>query len=184
MIAAPAPRRRCTGDTLLAAIVSMLATVLLSCGGEPAVCTETRLSDSASTALPAASARIDFTPQLPCTFGSSFLVTNVFVDELPGTPPQPRIHFAVTRHDETAFLLSETRALDAFSQIPLSTHRVRFTVGSVRVDGFAGPSGNDQDIAYLQWRVGDVTYELQATLYAWLSEQDVRALATALIEGG
>jgi hypothetical protein len=132
--------------------------------------------------MPAASTRLDFSPQRPCAFDVALSVTSVFVDTLPGSPPQPRINFVVTRGGEAAFVLSETRALVPFSAIPQGSRRIRVAAGRGVADGFAGPSGSGTDIAYLRWRLDDVTYELDATLRSWLTEADVRALAAGLME--
>lgn len=101
---------------------------------------------------------------------------------LPGSEPQPRIGFIVSRSGERTFILSETRAELPFTAIPQSTHRLNTTVSGVTASGFAGAAGTGEDIAYLRWRVGGVTYELSATLRPWLSERDVQTLAGALIE--
>jgi hypothetical protein len=161
-------------------IAAVIAVLMLACGNTP-VCTDAPLSDDAATALRAAAAQLDFVPRLPCTFDRAFAITSVFIDSLPGSPPQPRVHFVVTRRGERAFLLSETRASIPFSAIPLGSHWIRVSEGGVDVVGFAGPSGSGGDTAYLRWRTADVTFELAANLQPWLSEHDVQALATGLL---
>jgi len=131
--------------------------------------------------MPAASARLDFPPQRPCAFDVALSVSSVFVDMLPGSPPQPRINFVVTRDSEGAFVLSQTRAPALFSAIPQGSRRIRVNAGRGVADGFIGPSGSGVEIAYLRWRLDDVTYELDATLRSWLTEEDVRAIAAALM---
>lgn len=139
------------------------------------------MSEGVAAALPSGAAQLDFVPQPPCTFDRAFIVTSVFTDVIPGSPPQPRINFVVSRQGQEAFVLSETPASVPFSAIPISTHRVRVTVENVVADGFAGPSGTGVDTAYLRWRTHDVTFELAATLRPWLTEGDVRSLAAGLI---
>jgi hypothetical protein len=98
--------------------------------------------------------------------------------------PQRRISFIVERSGERAYVLSETRVLVASTQIPQSTHRLRVTAGEVIAEGFAGPSGSGGEMAYLRWRIDDVTYELDATLGRALDEADVRRIAIALMLRG
>ena len=119
---------------------------------------------------------------LPWACDSRLLVTAVFEDAIPEQGALlPRVNFVVGRSGERAFIFSQTRALLPFSQIPQSTHRLRASAAGVSADGFAGPAGTGEDIAYLRWRSGGVTFELSATLRPWLSESDVRTLAEGLM---
>lgn len=162
-------------------IAALLAGILVACSGNAPVCREAQFTEAAAAAFPRASAPLDFVPQRPCAFNRAFIVTSVFTDMLPGTPPEPRINFVVSRQGEKAFLFSQTRAGMPFSAIPLSTHRIRVTVGSVVAEGFAGPSGTGVDTAYLRWRADEVTFELDATLGPGLSESALRVLAAGLM---
>ena len=101
---------------------------------------------------------------------------------LPADPPLPRINFIVERRGERAFILSQTRALLPFTQIPQGTHRLRVAAGDAVADGFAGPSGSGPEIAYLRWRTAGVTFELAADLHPWQTERDLQAVAAALME--
>ena len=101
---------------------------------------------------------------------------------LPGDRPEPRISFTVARGDEHAYTLSQTRAELPFRAIPQGTHHLEAHAGGQVATGFAGPGGSGVDLAYLRWRRLGVTYELAATLRPWLDEEDVQALAVALME--
>jgi hypothetical protein len=101
---------------------------------------------------------------------------------LPGSPPEPRIHFVVSRDQQDAFVLSQTRAVVPFSAVPQGSERIRVTAGRGVAEGFVGPSGTGKDIVYLRWRLNDVTREFAATLGPSLTESEVRAIAAALME--
>jgi hypothetical protein len=87
----------------------------------------------------------------------------------------------VTRDRQRAFLFSQTTARLPFTQIPQGTHRLSVLGAGIVADGFAGPAGTGDEIAYLRWRRDDVTFELSATLRPWLTEQDIRRLAETMI---
>lgn len=157
--------------------------MLLACSAaSPAVCSPLRLTASAEAALADAAASLGVAPQRPCAFRDAFEVAAVVTDTLPGTPPSSRVTFIVTRREERAFTFSATRAVVLFSAIPQGTHRLRIAAGRTVAEGFAGPSGTGMDSAYLRWRTDDITYELAATLHSWLTEADVRAIATAMLQ--
>ena len=80
-----------------------------------------------------------------------------------------------------AFVLSQTEAPVPFRAIPLGSHWLRVDAGGLLAEGFAGPAGTGDDIAYLRWRRGGVTFELAATLRPWLTERDVQDLAAGLM---
>ena len=92
------------------------------------------------------------------------------------------MNFLVTRAQEPAFTFSQTTAEVPFTQIPQGTHRVRIQTGSAVAEGFAGPSGNGPDIAYLRWREEPFTFELSATLGARQTESDVVQLVRGLMD--
>lgn len=159
----------------------VLALVTAGCSGTPATCSAIPLAADAERELANVAADLDFEPLPPCAFRSSFTVRRVFVDTLPGDPPEVRVSFVVTRAGDDVFILSETRAAQPFSAIPQGTHRVRAMALGVGATGFAGPSGSGAEIVYLRWRVAGVTFELAGTLSPWLTERDVQAIAEALI---
>lgn len=167
-----------------AAIVAATTSFVLAlsaCGGGPRTCSPVALEREAEVVLAEEAAELDFEPRPPCVFRSRFLVQRVFLDVLPGDPPHPRVNFVVTHEGTDAFILSQTRAPQPFSAIPQGTHRLRVEAGEVVAAGFAGPSGGGSDLAYLRWRVSDVTFELAATLGPALTERDVQAIARAMI---
>ncbi len=143
---------------------------------------EISLSPAAATSVAEIRGTAGFPLVAPWACDSRLLVTAVFQDAIPEEGALlPRVNFVVDRDGERGFILSQTRALLPFSQIPQSTHRLRASAGGVSADGFAGPAGTGEDIAYLRWRSGGVTFELSATLRPWLSESDVRTLAEGLM---
>jgi hypothetical protein len=101
---------------------------------------------------------------------------------MPGDDAQPRVTFIVKRGGDVAFTLSETRARMPFTAIPQGTRRVTVEREDVLAEGFTGPSGSGSEISYLRWRIGEVTYELSATLEHWQTLADVQFVAGAMIE--
>lgn len=100
-----------------------LAVIAWSCGS-PARCAEIAASPDAQQQLIEAQGGVDFALQQPCGYDSRLIVASVHTDLVPGDPPQTRVTFVVVRGDDRAFMLSETRALLAFTAIPQSTRRV------------------------------------------------------------
>ena len=118
----------------------------------------------------------------PWSCDSRLRVDGVFEDAIPEQGElKPRVNFVVGRDGGRAFILSQTPALLPFTRIPQSAHRLRASAAGIEADGFAGPAGTGEEIAYLRWRRDGVTFELSATLRSWLTEQDVRELAETLI---
>ena len=153
----------------------------LACGG-PAVCSDVPFSAAAErdyAALRDTSAE-PWVP--PCAFQRDSSVARVFLDTVPGAEPHARMNFVVTRAGAPAFTLSETVAEVPFTQIPQGTHLVRIQTGSAIAEGFAGPSGNGPDIAYLRWRKDLFTFELSATLGARQTESAVLQLVRGLMD--
>jgi len=157
------------------------AVISAACSGGSRDCTPISLAAAVEPQLSEARALLDFDPIPPCRFRDGITVRRVFVDRLPGDPPIPRINFSVARGDERVLTLSETRAPLPFRAIPQGTHALRVPTDGLVASGFAGPSGNGDELAYLRWRSGGITYELAGTLGVWLTESDMRALAQALM---
>ncbi|MCC6238096.1 MAG: hypothetical protein IT299_11065 [Dehalococcoidia bacterium] len=158
-----------------------LVLFISGCGGASATCSPVPLAADAERELPSVAEEVDFDLLPPCAFRSGFTVRRVFTDTLPGEPSWPRANFVVTRSGNEAFILSETRALQPFSAIPQSTHRLEAKADGVLAAGFAGPSGSGSDLAYLRWRVEGLTFELAGTLSPSLTERDIQAIGEALI---
>lgn len=163
------------------AVLAALAAVGMACSSRAATCVDATFTPEARAMLEVESRQVDFTPVLPCGTGRGFVVRSVASDALPGTPPGRRISFIVERNGERAYVLSETRVAVTSSQIPQGTRRLSVPAGSLVAEGFAGASGDGGEMAYLRWRTGGVTYELDATLGRALGEADVRQLAMALM---
>lgn len=164
-------------------IVFILALVLItSCAGDPSTCRELPFTPKAEHSLGLARDSVKFTLVPPCAHLSRLEVSLVIIDQLPGNTVEPRVTFVVERQGQRAFLLSETRALVSFTQIPQGTSPLRITSGDVVADGFIGASGSNIEIAYLRWRVSGVTHELAATVHDWQGHEEIVRLATALME--
>lgn len=155
----------------------------LSCGA-PATCQEIRFSPQARRDFVKLDEEGPSAWVPPCAFDPALEVTSVFVDMLPSARPQPRMNFVVTRSGEPAFTFSQTTAEAPFTQIPQGTHRLRTQTGSTVAEGFAGPSGNGPDIAYVRWRVEPLTFEVLATVSPRQTEGDIVQLVRGLMEGG
>jgi hypothetical protein len=159
----------------------VLAVVLAACTSQ-SVCSEVPLSAEAARALDDPDRRSEFPLTRPCAFGSRFEVTRVSEDVIPERGVRyPRVSFSVARAETHAFVLSQTEATLPFRAIPQGSHRLRASTEGVLAEGFAGPAGTGDDIAYLRWRRGGVTFELAATLRPWLTEGDVQRIAEALM---
>lgn len=161
---------------------AVVLTAGAACSDRPTRCVDATLTGSAQASLSMLATRIDFKPVLPCGYGSGFVVRSVVGDTLPGPLPLLRISFVVERDGERSYVFSQTRSPITSFQIPQSTHRLRLSTGAVVAEGFAGPSGSGEEMAYLRWRTGDVTYELDATLGRTLDEAEAKQLATALMQ--
>ena len=160
----------------------IVAALAAACGGSAdGECVPVEFTSDASAELPAARDALTFEPVLPCALRTDFEVTSVLASTAAALPPEARISFVVDRRAERAFVLSETRAELPFTAIPRNTHQFRARSGDLVAAGFAGPSTSGEEIAYLRWRAGGVTYELAATLATWLREEDVQAIAAALM---
>ncbi|TAK76264.1 MAG: hypothetical protein EPO16_07430 [Dehalococcoidia bacterium] len=164
-----------------ATALAALAVAGIACSSQGSRCVEVPLTPQARATLAVESPRVGFIPLPPCAAGRGFTVASVFVDALPGTPPGQRISFIVERNGEPSYVLSETRAAVTSTQIPQGTRRLRVTSNSAVADGFIGMSEGGGEMAYLRWREGGVTYELDATLGRGLDEADVRQIAAALM---
>ena len=165
----------------LAAVAAILVVAAAACGPHPA-CEGIALSPEAAAQLDAVEAASTFAIARPCAFGSEFEVGRVFADVLPEAGERhPRVNFSVHRAGEHAFVLSQTEARVPFLAIPQGSARLRAESSGRLAEGFAGPSGAGIDIAYLRWRRAGVTFELAATLRPWLTERDVRDLASGMM---
>ncbi len=160
----------------------ILVAVLAACTSRGS-CTDVPLSAEAAEALVELERRAEFRLTRPCSFDSRFEVTRVFEDVIPEMGTRyPRLNFSVRGRGEEAFTFSQTEATLPFSAIPQGSHRLRVSTEGLRAEGFAGPAGTGEDIAYLRWRTGGVTFELAATLRPGLTERDVEDIAEALMQ--
>ncbi len=165
-------------------IVAALAAIGTACSTGAMTCVDAVLTSEVRQAVAAESGSLGFDPVLPCGTGRGFIMSSVAIDALPGASSGRRISFIVERNGERAYVLSETRAAITSSQIPQGTRRLSVPAGPVVADGFVGASGSGGEMAYLRWRTGGVTYELDATLGRAVDEADVRQIAGALMLHG
>lgn len=160
----------------------LLLIATFACESAPRVCSDIPLSPAAEQRLSQGQARLNFEPLRPCARAGTFSVSSVYVDVIPGEVPEPRVSFVVTSRGQEAFVWSQTRDTVPFTAIPAGTHHVTLTVDETVARGFAGPSGNGVDTAYIRWRSGGgITFELAATLRPWLTEADVLILTEGLM---
>ena len=146
-------------------------------------CTDIELSPDAAGELADLERSSAFPIARACAYEPEFTVGRVFEDSLPEQGRQfPRVNFSVHRDGDHAFVLSQTEATVPFRAIPLGSHHVQVEVDGRFAEGFAGPAGTGDDIAYLRWRRDGVTFELAATLHPWLTEHDVQDLAAGMME--
>ena len=159
----------------------ILVAVLAACSPRPE-CAEVSLSAAAAAQLDVIELGSSFAVVRPCAYEPDFEVGRVFEDVLPEQGVHyPRVNFSVHRGGTHAFVLSQTEATVPFRAIPLGSHWLRVEEGGRLAEGFAGPAGTGDDIAYLRWRRDGVTFELAATLLPWLTERDVQDLAAGLM---
>lgn len=165
----------------LVRFVIVVGTIAFACGRQPSTCEPLTFSPLATAQYAEIRTTLEFAPTLPCSFRSDIEVVRVFDSVVPSGSPQQRLSFVAERRGTRGFVLSATPAEVPFTAIPQGTHRLRTVRADVTAAGFAGPSGGGEEIAYLRWRIEGVTYELAATLQPWLTEDDVQAIAGALI---
>ncbi len=176
--------RSSLGVSTIAGFVVIVTALTAACGGQPTICASLRFSEAATDQYAETRETLEFSPTLPCSFRSDIEVVRVLGSVVPAGSPQPQISFVAERRGERGFIFSATRAEVPFTDIPQGTHWLRIASGEVIASGFSGPSGGGEEIAYLRWRIDGVTYELAATLRPWLTEDDIRLIARALMSGG
>lgn len=161
---------------------SLLVAASAACGAR-GPCADIELSPEAARSLAELDRSSAFPIMRACAYEPEFTVGRVFEDRLPEQGQHfPRVNFSVHREGDHAFVFSQTEARVPFRAIPLGSHWLRVDAGGLIAEGFAGPAGTGDDIAYLRWRHDGVTFELAATLRPWLTERDVQDLAAGLME--
>ena len=174
--------RSTTWLAVVAASLLVAAAAASAACGARGPCAEIELSPEAARSLAEIERASAFPVERPCAYEPEFTVGRVSEDRLPEQGQHyPRVNFSVHREGEHAFVLSQTEARVPFRAIPLGSHWLRVGAGGQLAEGFAGPAGTGNDIAYLRWRRGGVTFELAATLRPWLTERDVQDLAAGLM---
>ena len=175
--------RSTTWLAVVAASLLVATAVASAACGVRGPCADIELSPEAARSLAEIERSSAFPIMRACAYEPEFTVGRVSEDRLPEQGQHfPRVNFSVYRDGEHAFVLSQTEARVPFRAIPLGSHWLRAEAGGLLAEGFAGPAGTGNDIAYLRWRRGGVTFEFAATLRPWLTERDVQDLAAGLME--
>ena len=175
--------RSATWFAVVAASLLVATAVAAAACGPRGPCADIELSPEAARSLAEIERSSAFPIMRACAYEPEFTVGRVSEDRLPEDGQHfPRVSFSVHRDGEHAFVLSQTEARVPFRAIPLGSHWLRVDADGLLAEGFAGPAGTGNDIAYLRWRRGGVTFELAATLHPWLTERDVQDLAAGLME--
>ncbi len=115
---------------------------------------------------------LEFTPVVPCGSGSLH-VARITLDRPAG---EPRLTFVVSA-DRSVFLMSQSRAVRAFTQVPDGARRLSWSVDGTLVRGFESAGAAGPALLYLQWEVDSVTYEFQASLTRRYSSATLGAIA-------
>lgn len=137
---------------------AIFAGVLLGCVPAAQRCRPVPLAPAAEERLGEWREVLDFAPITPCAQGGSLRVSAVTVDWPEG---QPRMTFVVAA-DSTVFLLSQSRAVSGFTQVPDGATRLEWSVEGVPVVGFESPAGAGPALLYLRWESDGIIYEYQA----------------------
>ncbi len=131
------------------------AALLLSCGPIAGRCGELPLESSLEARL--ADWPLDFAPVRPCGSGQ-MRVTSIVLDHPAGAP---RVSFMVGV-DEPVFLLGQSHAVRAFTQVPDGATRLAWDESGTSVVGFESPPGARPALLYLRWEVAGLIHEFQA----------------------
>lgn len=156
--------------TIVGAIV---AVTTFGCGSPTGSCALLAIDGVASERLDEWQAMLDFTPVTPCG-GSSLRVSQVTLDRPHG---EPRVTFVVSADRRSVFLMSQSRAVRAFTQVPDGATRLSWSVDGLAVTGFEGPGGAAPALLYLRWEVEAVVHEFQGNVSRRYSLPALRAIA-------
>ncbi|GMU41353.1 MAG: hypothetical protein AMXMBFR23_22190 [Chloroflexota bacterium] len=161
--------------TVMLALVTL---ILAGCAPDGAGCAALALTPEQAERLAEARAVLDFDPVTPCGTGSAMGIGAVSVDRPDGTP---RLTFTVEA-DGPLFLLSQSRSIRRFTQIPDGASHLDWTVRGTAVRGFDSPAGLGPAVVYLRWERGGVWYEFQANPSARFPAPALHSLARLNIE--
>ncbi|MCA9846412.1 MAG: hypothetical protein KC472_00440 [Dehalococcoidia bacterium] len=140
-------------------VATILVAVASGCTTAAGGCAPLTLDDALSARLARWQDELDFTPVVPCGSGSLH-VARITLDRPAG---QPRLTFVVAA-DRSVFLMSQSRAVRAFTQVPDGARRLEWSVEGTLVRGFETVATAGPALLYLRWEVDRVTYEFQASL--------------------
>ncbi len=143
------------------------------CTSPTGSCAPLTLDAVASERLDGWRAMLDFAPVTPCG-GSSLGVSLVTLDRPHG---EPRLTFVVTADGRPVFLMSQSRAVRAFTQVPDGATRLSWSVDGVEVMGFEELGGGAPALLYLRWEVEAVVHEFQGNPSRRYSLVSLRAIA-------
>ena len=137
-------------------MVTILMAVVSGCTTTAGGCAPLVLDDLVSEQLDQWWNGLEFTRVVPCGSGSLH-VAEVTLDQPAG---KPRLTSVVSA-DRTVFLMSQSRAVREFSQVPEGARRLSRSVDGALVTGFETAGGAGPALLYLRWEVELVTYEFQ-----------------------
>lgn len=164
------PTPRLWPGTIVGAIV---AVALFGCASPTGPCGPLSIDDAPSERLDGWQAMLDFTPVTPCG-GSSLRVSQVTLDRPHG---EPRLTFVVSADRRSVFLMSQSRAVRAFTQVPDGATRLSWSVEGLAVTGFEGPGTTAPALLYVRWEVGAIVHEFQGNVSRQYSLAALRAIA-------
>lgn len=163
------PTRRVWPEVL---VVTVLAAIVSGCTTAAGGCAPLVLDDAQSERLDQWRNGLGFTPVVPCG-GRSLHVAGITLDRPAG---EPRLTFVVSA-DQTVFLMSQSRVVRAFTQVPDGARRLSWSVDGIRVTGFETAGHAGPALLYLRWEIDFVTYEFQASVTQRYSAAALRAIA-------
>lgn len=150
------PRARRAAVFLL---ISLLFALVCGCTTASNSCAPLSLNDALSERLDQWWSELGFTPVMPCGVGSLH-VSEITLDRPAG---EPRLTFVVSA-DRSVFLMSQSRAVRPFTQVPDGARRLEWSVDGTTVVGFESSAAVGPAVLYLRWEVDAVIYEFQASL--------------------
>jgi len=152
---------------------AIMVVITFGCTSPTESCAPLTLDGVTSERLDGWQAMLDFTPVTPCG-GSSLRVSQVTLDRPHG---EPRVTFVVSADREPVFLMSQSRAVRAFTQVPDGATRLSWSVDGVAATGFEGPGATAPALLYVRWEVGTMIHEFQGNVSRRYSLPALRAVA-------
>jgi len=153
-------------------VVTVLVAIVSGCTTSTGGCAPLVLDDVQSERLDQWRNGLGFAPVVPCG-GRALHVAGITLDRPAG---EPRLTFVVSA-DQTVFLISQSRAVRSFTQVPDGARRLSWSVDGTQVTGFETAGSAVPALLYLRWEADAVTYEFQASITQRYSATALRAIA-------